>query len=832
MRSPVFPALVAIAAGAMSSFAAPQSSQPVFTSGVDLVRFDLRVTDASGRPITDLRPDEVHIADGGQTLALLLFQHIEEPAGAYTDAAIRAVSAEVSTNRGAPRGHLYVLVFDQSHIASGNEQIARHAAEAFIRTRVRPSDRIAVFGLPGPGPSIGFTADRSRAIAELAKVRGALEPAVTSATGNMTLQEAYEIAAGDERVTTEVATRQALDPGADVGGTADMEAARVAGRTPSRQGEDPAAVRHAIQENARTVVAQADAASRDIMQRLMDLMAQYRSIEGRKIVVLFSEGFQQRNLTRELEQVEAAAAKAYAVFFAFDLNRRNAADPAQPDMTSTNLAAGIQARLEPLGSLAADTDGALIPDAASHLDTALGRIAEQAQDYYLVGFSPSNAAVAARGEYRRISISVSRPGAHVSARTGYAAPPAAATLNRRGEIDAALAAPFAQQALRVAYTTYALRSDTPRHARIVLSLDADLPLRDAAHDSADVVFVVRDALDGRVAASGSGTMPLPATAAAGTATGASAFRVQFEVPPGSYIMRTVVREPGGLIGSADRKFDVRSFSGPDVTVSDLMLGSATGMMPVRAIAYANDGVAGTLEAYGRSAEQLRALTATASLFPANSDRPIQTVRVDVGETLDERGGVMRHATFTLPLSAVAPGSYLTRVSVRAGSETVADLSRELDVSPGSAPLVESPGVQPSEILNGDFVRSARAALERSDAPAAVRATTGFQAFARSDYTAAAAELSAALKLDQSNAAVAFVLGWAYEAEGDHRQAIGAWRSAASIDPKMVPAYLALADGYLRIAEPALAAQALRAGLQVLPDSPELRAKLAQIEKSR
>jgi Tfp pilus assembly protein PilF len=50
-----------------------------------------------------------------------------------------------------------------------------------------------------------------------------------------------------------------------------------------------------------------------------------------------------------------------------------------------------------------------------------------------------------------------------------------------------------------------------------------------------------------------------------------------------------------------------------------------------------------------------------------------------------------------------------------------------------------------------------------------------------------------------------------------------------IDPKMVPAHLAIADAYLRIAEPALAEQAIRTGLAALPASPELQAKLAQIQ---
>ena len=114
-----------------------------------------------------------------------------------------------------------------------------------------------------------------------------------------------------------------------------------------------------------------------------------------------------------------------------------------------------------------------------------------------------------------------------------------------------------------------------------------------------------------------------------------------------------------------------------------------------------------------------------------------------------------------------------------------------------------------------------------------------EAYQRGDHHTAGASFAEAIQLDPKMAQAAPVQALAHVAEGisafqkgDHRQAIGAWRGAAAIDPKMVPAYLALADGYLRIAEPVLAAQALRAGLQALPDSPELRAKLAQIEKSR
>src|SRR4029079_1909680 len=111
-------------------------------SGVDLVRFDLSVTDDSGRPLADVRPGEIELREDGKPLPIVLFQRVQEPAGFYSDAALRAVSAEVTSNDAAPRGHLYVLVFDQHHIAPGNEESARKAAETFLRTRVRASDRV------------------------------------------------------------------------------------------------------------------------------------------------------------------------------------------------------------------------------------------------------------------------------------------------------------------------------------------------------------------------------------------------------------------------------------------------------------------------------------------------------------------------------------------------------------------------------------------------------------------------------------------------------------------------------------------------------------------
>jgi hypothetical protein len=74
-----------------------------------------------------------------------------------------------------------------------------------------------------------------------------------------------------------------------------------------------------------------------------------------------------------------------------------------------------------------------------------------------------------------------------------------------------------------------------------------------------------------------------------------------------------------------------------------------------------------------------------------------------------------------------------------------------------------------------------------------------------------------------------MLGWAHAAAGDDRAAITAWRNAVLTDAGLVPSYLALIDAYLRLGEPDLALQVAKAGLGVLPDSLELRDRVARLE---
>lgn len=851
--------LVMFAAACTLSVAAQTPPQPAFKSGVDLVRMDLRIVDSAGRPITDLSPEEIEVYDGGARLPIVLFERINEPAGSYVDDAIRAATAEVSSNAAFPRGHLYILIFDQQHITPGNEQRARLAAEQFIRRRVRPSDRVALFAIPGPGPQLGFTADKRRAIEQLSTIRGTYQRVVSSPMGTMSVYQAHRIVQGDETLIVDTLEQVNTQAGTDL----------IALRTQATPGgasgaEDQATLRRVLVENARTIVNQTDSESRQFLQRLADVVAGFREIEGRKSLVLFTEGFFQDNLSRELEAVAAAAAQSYSVFYAYDLNRRGpAADEAY--VSNTSLGAEIQSRIAPLATLAVETGGMMILDAAQRSEQALDRLADQAQDYYLVGFTPSEEAKLRRGQYRRVTVKVRRPGAQVSARTGYALPAEARAANRRNSIDSVMAAPFVQQGLRVDYTTYIMKAPDAGSHRVVLSLDADLPIRAREGDAADVVFVVRDVRDGRVVASGSDTIPMPAAGRPGDALGTGAWRVQFNVPPGAYLMRAVVREPGGLAGSSDRRMDVRPLDGPDVTVSDLVVGSAIAGLPVRPRVYASDGLTGFLEVYGRSAIQMKDLQVRLDLRRPVDGTSVASAHGEVLAPETAGSDVTRRAGFLLPLRDVPPGHYVAHAVVRAGGETAGERTRQVEVLAGPAPAAgtstaaEAGTFAPVEILQGAIARQFIAWLQQraegTGAAAAARlasanrweqvevelrgidssgdlvpeALRGLALFAREEYAGAAAALQRAFDAAPETACTAFFLGWAREGAGEPAAALGAWRSAAHLDPSLVSAHLALADGYLRLSQPDLALQALRAGLTALPGSLELRARLDQIE---
>ena len=818
-------ALFAAAAVAQVAAQPPTSPEATFRAGVEVVRLDVRVTDADGRPVKDLRQDEVEVLENGRPRPVVLFQHVEEPAASFVEVAQHTVAGEVSTNRGAARGHLYVLIFDQLHLAPGNEQRVRQAAQRFVATALRPGDRIALYALPGPGPQINFTADTRRVSAALDQIHGTAEPQAPGVFATMTRYEAFEILRGNEMILQRVVERVQTQGGSDATRRVD----------PSSFATGTMPVSALVREDAGRIANAADGETRSVLARLADVLRPLRTIEGRKTVLFVSEGFNGDRLSREIEEVAAAAAESYSVVSALDANRREidmtAAEPVGADQANA-----IHDRLSPLGSLAAETGGSLVLDAGIRADQVFRSLAEQSQDYYLVGFTPPEEALAHRGEYRRVTVPVKRSGSQVSTRTGFAMTEAAAHLDRYQALDRAMTAPFPQQGLPIRYTTYVLRGSSQGAQRVILSLESELPVAPApGNAAADVVFVVRSASDGRVAASGHDSMALPAQSTDGATTGIGTFRIQFELPSGTYLMRAVVREPGGLVGSADRRFTVRALDGPSLEAGDLVLSTSRGELPVRPTAFTGDGLTGIVALYARTQEQLANARVAIDVLPIGENTSVVSGVAELREIRTMSDGLTREARLELPLQDVAPGAYLARARVSDGGDTVSEVVRELDVRSGRAPLARQIAADVADARDAGRSTLARefvTHLEQTGSVSAEQGRHGVERLTAGDYAAAADAFDIVLKMDPRNAPAAFLLGWALRGAGQDRDAISAWRRAAFLSPTLVPAHLALVDIYTELSQPALAVQAVRAGLAALPQSPELLDRLARLESTQ
>lgn len=158
---------------------------------------------------------------------------------------------------------------------------------------------------------------------------------------------------------------------------------------------------------------------------------------------------------------------------------------------------------------------------------------------------------------------------------------------------------------------------------------------------------------------------------------------------------------------------------------------------------------------------------------------------------------------------------------------------------GSSPAgVEATGAgafDPRTIVNGAWAQEYVMIVQGGSSPGAKAAQVGLDRLGAADYLAAIAAFEVSLADPEQKsleASTAYLLGWAYHGAGDERQAITAWRRAASADPTMVAVYLAIADAHVRQSQTALAIQVLREGLAALPGSPGLLDKLAGLEQPR
>jgi VWFA-related protein len=706
----VFPSIAALCAMTISGTNAqqptPQRVQGTLNEGVTAVLVDVVVRDRRGQPVRDLTQADFQISEDGVPQSIGSFTPFLEgktaaPAAAGgTPPATTAGSAAAS----APaddRPIVTALVFDR--LSPEGRQLAVQAAQTYLGSKPETENYIGVFGVDvGLAPYASFTKNART-------LRQALDKVGNRASASFNSPEMRQQRANAEQQAS-VAGQQAAaaiggaGPGGAGGASAQGDA--LLAQMAVSMARDFEAMEHDQQGYATT-------------NGLFAIINAMRLLPGRKSLVLFSEGLLIPPAVQRLfSGVIDAANRANVSIYAMDAKGLRIDSEQAKIRDQVNAAAGAGTgtlgvasggdpltkaletnegvlRQDPqmgLGTLARDTGGLLF-DNTNNLRQGFERIETDLRNYYLLGYTPSNAKY--DGRFRTIEVKVNRPGIVVSARKGYFAvrDPGGAINSWEAPALGALEAKPVPNAfpVRAAALLFPER-DRPGLVPVVVELKT-APLTFAASGdgktyTSDFTVLVRF-LDARnqVVRKVSQHYEVRGSLAdiERVKTGDVIFYREPELPAGTYSMETVVHDnPSGKASVRFSTVEVPKIDPSKLRMSSLVLVKRGDTVPEKERRAENpllvNGVALSPNLGDPVSKTLKELPFYFAVYPAaGGPAPEVTIQLvqngvvaaQVPMTVpaaDRSGRVQQLGR--LPLAQIAPGTYELRAVVKQGTEQV------------------------------------------------------------------------------------------------------------------------------------------------------------------
>ena len=369
--------------------AVPQQS--VFRAAVDHVAVDVVATDGDNKAITDLRQSDFQITENGRPQAIADFEYVSIPVVHRTLDRVAAAAPPVDVAENSPpsaTSRVWVMVVDDQHILPQFMQQVKQVMTEFVQS-LPPTDEVAITFVGRSDLSQNFTTDVSRLVKAIANV-------------NSAFGRGY----GADAMT-------AASPGATLG---------IAGAAAA-----PMAVFQAAQaavfslKNTAMTLATSGHARRAIVyvsgQSVLDLSASMDSPE-------YSRALQYQEILKDAFEVAR-----HADVPVYTLDPRGMAVPEtatrgsccdSPD-EEREIQRRIRIQQDWLSSIAVDTNGRAFVNQSS-LTGAVDEIVSDNSHYYVLGYYPDP--FVRDGKFHDLKVTVSRPGVHLRARTGYIAPAA------------------------------------------------------------------------------------------------------------------------------------------------------------------------------------------------------------------------------------------------------------------------------------------------------------------------------------------------------------------------------------------------------------------------
>jgi len=554
---------------------------------------DAVVLDSRGEPVEGLSQDDFVVKEDGNTQSVRQFEAVALPESKPS----RTVSSSfVSTNlqpRAGRRTRSFVILFDDAQLSKPNAGKARDAVARFLRDGLRDDDEVTlVSSATGAWWSARLGEGRDDLIALLDRLHG--QRAVDTSSSYMSDFEAMRIYVNrDQRLGAEV-TRRFAENGVivDPGNANALQAANELGI-----GEGHPMVRAKAAEAYMNVRVR-NQATLHALERVADALAQGK---GRKSVILVSDGFvHDPSLPEFRDAVRALNRANSSVYFLDARGLTGSSEFASAEFGRALLEQDVSSTLsrvametEGAESVAIDTGGLSLRN-PNDLEGEMERVARESRSYYLLGYASRN--TARDGKFRKIEVSVRRPGLTVRARSGYYAPSDAPRAPAKpGELDPrvreALDSPFLADGIPLRMAAYVFGPAASGKDSVLVVAEADPdgiapgspdgPL-DATLDS----YLVVAARDGgvRIPVEKQISLSLPASARARVRQAWLPIFRDLELPPGTYQARLLLRDQKtGRVGTVRHEFKVpatESFRTSTPILTDSLQGDPTQARPV------------------------------------------------------------------------------------------------------------------------------------------------------------------------------------------------------------------------------------------------------------
>lgn len=557
-----------IGAGSLGATASQSQDEPLtatqrYQAITEVVMLDLVVQDRSGRPVRNLKSDEIEVYENGVKQKISGFRLVGEQT-IVTDVPegqAQSAPAPPEAYQSSDDFTLVTLVFDSLDVEG--RALARKAAHDFLKSKNQTGIMGAVLAIDRRLYVVqDFTTDI---------------PTLSAAVESATTRAYYEFASQSDAI------RNAISLSAQAGAAGEAETAGAGRNSQPGAGIGASFADAQLARMTANMLQQSEAMARDqhgnaSIYGLLSIVRAQRQLRGRKTVLYFSQGIHvPPKFVDSFRSTISEANRANVTVYAIDArglqtttrsragrelleataaaSQRSLMSDGGRSISRQEVMIGESAeeslRLDTQGTLAdiSESTGGFLISNTNDARKMMDEVTQDIQTYYEVSYAPAE--VVYDGSFRSIEVKVSRPGVKVRTRNGYfALPPSDGPVLLPYEVPmlAALSSnpfprdlPFLAKALR-----FRQEEETVKHALVM-----EVPISNFTieENEKDQTYTTRFSLmgliktvEGDILHKFSQDYPLEGDLARVPAlkAGTVVFLREFDLPPGRYRLETAI----------------------------------------------------------------------------------------------------------------------------------------------------------------------------------------------------------------------------------------------------------------------------------------------------